>query len=305
MTFSNFLKTKYKISYDDLLNFSLTASKKYYRFQIDKRNGEKRNIFHPSKKLKVYQKILVNEIFDKFPTHSSVFSYRKGLSIKHMVEKHTYGNYMLRIDFKNFFPSLKSSNIKNLFTEEYCKVLFPFNLTPLDITLISLLVCRNNCLTIGAVSSPQISNILLYEFDLRLNDYCTNNDITYTRYADDLFFSTKVPNILKLVQEKILSIIKEINLPLTINLSKTINSSKKHNRSMTGLTITSDNKISIGLEKKKEIKKQLYELSKPDNVINKASLGGYISYIKSVEPTFYNVLKRKYGEGLIHGLIRK
>lgn len=74
---------------------------------------------------------------------------------------------------------------------------------------------------------------------------------------------------------------------------------------MTGSSLTSDNKISIGLKKKQEIKHQLYELLKPNNTINKSYLGGYISYIKSVEPNFYNILKRKYGANLIHSLIGK
>lgn len=306
MTFTDYFLEKSGINFNYLLLYSMNASKKYFRFEIPKRDGSQRSIYHPAKKLKEFQRFLVNEIFYKLPTHDCVFSYRKGLSIKNMLLQHKNNNYTLRIDFINFFPSIKNFQIRNILQKYNDLNIFDFTLNELETTSILNIACRNNCLTIGAISSPQISNIILYDFDQAVHEYCTRNDIVYTRYADDLFFSSSKPNILK----NILSIIPQILIDLKLNTlkindKKTIHSSKKHNRTMTGLIITSDNKISIGLEKKNEIKRNLYYLKQGrNNITDKTSIGGYLSYIKSVEGSFFLTLQRKYGHDFINDLMR-
>lgn len=65
---------------------------------------------------------------------------------------------------------------------------------------------------------------------------------------------------------------------------------------MTGLVLSSENKVSIGREKKRKLKALVhqYTLNKlnPDSVAN---LRGQLSFIKSVEPSFITSLQNKYG----------
>lgn len=300
MKFKDFLH-EHKFSYVNLFRYSFTASHKYKTYEINKRNGGKRRIFHPSKELKDYQKFLSKHLFEKLPIHESVFSYRKNISIHDMASKHKFDNYILRIDFIDFFPSLTSRNIRN-HIKKYSESL-EYEIDENDITLINSIVCRFNKLTIGAPSSPSISNTLLYDFDCTMSNI--SNDIKYSRYADDLYFSSNKQNLLSEVFAKIYKFKIENELSLNINPEKIIKSSKKFNRSITGLVITSDNKVSIGREKKRYIKglvhKYIYDsLSLKD--LN--YLKGYLSFIKSVEKSFLISLEKKYSKDVIDKLVK-
>jgi len=300
MKFKEFLY-EHNIGYVNLFRFSLTASHKYRTYEIDKRNGGKRRIFHPSKDLKVYQKFLAKFLFEKLPIHDSVFSYRKDISIYDMALKHKSDNYLLRIDFIDFFPSLTSKDIRT-HIKKYSNHL-NYEIDENDITLINSIVCRFDKLTIGAPSSPSISNTLLYEFDCRMSSI--SKEIKYSRYADDLYFSSNKQNILNQVFKEILQFKYENGLSLNINENKTIKSSKKHNRAITGLIITSDNKVSIGREKKRYIKGLIHKYILDNLAIDELNyLKGYLSFIKSVEKSFLISLEKKYSKVVIDKLVK-
>jgi RNA-directed DNA polymerase len=111
-------------------------------------------------------------------------------------------------------------------------------------------------MTIGAPSSPLLSNILMYEFDLNVHEWCRNRGIIYTRYADDMFFSTNRANLLKEAETFVLHKVNTISCPhnLEINHKKTRHVSKKGRRNITGLVITSSGEISVGRKRKRYIK---------------------------------------------------
>lgn len=181
MKFNELLKIEYNIDFFQLYLFSLDASRKYKTYSIKKRNGGLRTINHPSRELKKYQRIFSKLIFSNLPTHEAVFSYRKGISIKNLAQEHKNNRFLLRIDFKDFFPSLTGKNIRELLEKNLNS--FDFELSKDDITLINNIVCKSNRLTIGAPTSPIISNVLLYDFDCEMNNF--SKEIKYSRYADD------------------------------------------------------------------------------------------------------------------------
>lgn len=300
MKFKDFLH-KHKLSYVNLFRYSLNASHKYKTYTIKKRNGGERRIFHPSKELKEYQRFLSKYLFEKLPIHESVFSYRNDISIYNMASKHKLDNYLLRIDFIDFFPSLTSKDIRN-HIKKYSEIL-DYEIDENDITLINSIVCRFNKLTIGAPSSPSISNTLLYEFDCRMASI--SKDIKYSRYADDLYFSSNKQDILNTVFKEIYQFKLENELSLNINTEKTIQSSKKFHRAITGLVITSDNKISIGRKKKRYIKSLVYKYLNDSLTIKELNyLKGYLSFIKSVEKPFLISLEEKYSKDIIDKLVK-
>jgi RNA-directed DNA polymerase len=120
--------------------------------------------------------------------------------------------------------------------------------------------------------------------------------ITYTRYADDLYFSTNRPYILQDLLSRLKSYLSVPRQPtLVINDGKTAFSSRKRRRLAAGLVLTSDRKISIGRPKKRELRAQVFQLKNgtlpPER---RASLRGWIAYVRSVEPSFIEALQRKY-----------
>ena len=118
-------------------------------------------------------------------------------------------------------------------------------------------------MSIGAPSSPFISNTILFDFDCLLTDLCNEANVTYTRYADDLTLTTNVQGALYKFPQIITPILASLEYPkLKINDAKTIFSSKKNNRHVTGLVLTNENKVSLGRERKRYIRSLVYKFSK-------------------------------------------
>lgn len=286
------------------------APHSYKHYTIPKRTGGTRDIYHPIPELKVIQHWLANHIFQVLPVHACVYSYRRGINVAQHAAAHLRSHFLLRLDIKDFFPSITSKDISNLLKKNL--KIIPVDLDPADIKTICRIVCRatNDSaklrLTIGAPSSPVISNAILYELDEIMFRHCEKNKVTYTRYADDLYFSTCSPNILSGIEGFVRSELKSCKSPkLKINPDKTVFTSKKRKRIVTGITITSSDKISIGRDAKRHIRTEIYlHFSGRLSSEQLSTLRGRLCYYRSVEPEFINALSKKYGEERIFSLIK-
>ncbi len=277
-----------------------TASHRYKVYRIRKRTGGTREISHPSKELKGLQRWLVLRVFSRLPIHDSVYSYRNGLSIRDHAEVHKRNNYLIRIDLKDFFPSITAKDVARLLLANRQNI--PLTITATDLKAISGIACRNGRLTIGAPSSPVISNAVLYPVDEYWFDICEQRGITYSRYADDIYLSTNAPNVLATIYKEIRKDLEEREWPkLQINRRKVVFTSRKHNRNVTGLILTSDRRVSIGHKKKRWLRSQVFKFTKGQLSAEQVSyLRGYLSFARSVEPNFLTRLRKKYGVSVIH-----
>ena len=164
---------------------------------------------------------------------------------------HTQGNVLLKMDFKDFFLSLKArdfraflmrmnSNLDGVEIDALCRILFWMPKGTSDL-----------CLSIGAPTSPMLSNILMMKFDRRISAFCDTHNATYTRYADDLTFSADRFRTLELVEQTVLNVSRRsVGLALSVNPNKTVRVSRKDSRRVTGLVLTNDGKVSLGREEK-------------------------------------------------------
>jgi RNA-directed DNA polymerase len=290
------------LSIDYIEKIALSASHLYKTYSVPKRTGGRRVIEHPSRELKLLQTWLSDNLFSKFPVSNVVFSYRIGKSIRDNASIHRQNNYLLKIDFRNYFPSIGASDIDRFLNDnqEY----LPNKLSPHERGFVSDIVCRSGHLTIGAPSSPAISNAILYKFDVAISSVCKMNGVLYTRYADDLFFSTKVPNQLKIIQKEVRKALASIPYPrLKINEDKTVFTSRKRLRLVTGIVLTSDKRISVGRAKKREIKTMIYLFSK--NALDDKKISyvrGTMAYVASIEPGFIASMEAKFGKRVLHRL---
>ena len=222
------------------------ASHSYYHFRIPKKNGELRDIFHPSQDLKLLQRWLVRRLFLSLPLSRAATAYEEGCSINRNARQHVGNRFLLRLDFSDFFPSLRAQDITQVLTRNAELVKDVIEDTA-DIAIVSRIVCRFGSLTIGAPSSPSLSNRLMEPFDAFCLASANAQGVTYTRYADDLFFSCSEPNVLQRFPRIVADHIQIMDTPrLRLNDAKTSNASKKGRRVITGLRLTSDNRISLG-----------------------------------------------------------
>ena len=285
------------------------APKKYKVYKIKKKKGGFRTIAHPARNLKIIQRELVSkfETDFHFKIHKMSFAYKKNVSIKDNAVTHLNAKFLLKMDFYDFFNSISFPMFEKLITESGYKISKP------DMKKIAKILfwspkgsTKDDVLSVGAPSSPYISNIMLYEFDNYINEASIEMGIKYSRYADDLTFSGESLRDLK----KISSIVKDTLLSLfdnkiIVNELKTVIISPGFNKFVTGITLTEDGSISIGRKRKRLIfslthKFSLY-LLEPDKI---SYLRGLLSFAFSIEPILKKRLEKKYGFHVMNKLLK-
>lgn len=276
-----------------IVNLARSASYEYKTYNIQKRTGGLRTINHPSRRLKALQRWLLRYEISRLPIHVAATAYRETKSTLDNAIVHAPNSFLLRMDFQEFFPSIKSQDIKCYIA---ARPQFFEKWTTEDIEVFCRLVSRNGALTIGAPTSPALSNALCFDLDTRLEALAKSADVRYTRYADDLFFSTNAKNVLSGIADKVPQILEALSIPamLKINLAKTRHSSKRSARRVTGIVLGSDGAVHVGRALKRRIRSLVhhYEVLTPEQ---KASLAGSISYVQGNDPDFINRLIIKYG----------
>ena len=136
-----------------------TASHQYKEYSIAKRGGGTRTIFHPSRRLKALQRWLLNNVIAAWPVHDAATAYREGRSILDNARRHAGTRFLLRMDLQEFFPSLTADDMQ-LFRGQRPGLFQGW--TEWDFQGFCLLVFRFGKLTIGAPTSPAISNALCF-----------------------------------------------------------------------------------------------------------------------------------------------
>ena len=273
-----------------------TAPLRYKKFYIKKRNGALREVAQPAREVKLIQRWLVNQLEQTLPISSASTAYQKDASIKKNAALHINSKYLLKMDFKDFFPSITALDIKKHLIK-YCG-------NDYDQEAIDLIVqactwssdrTSNLKLCIGAPSSPLLSNSIMYDFDCIIETHTSSSAITYSRYADDLIFSCNEKNVLSNYPELVEKTTRELTYPkLLINNNKTIHASKSGKRMVTGIIITPDNKLSVGRNRKRLIRAMYHRFTKGElNEEEILKMFGLINFTNDVESGFARKFKRK------------
>ena len=290
---------------DQLGKLIRSAPRRYKVFRIAKRTpNQMRTIAQPAREVKVLQYWVMEHVLKSLFVHPAATGYRKGSNIADNARRHIHGRFLLKLDFKDFFPSLKAKDFK-VYASQHVPTLTGDEVEALTRILFWRPRGTNGLhLSIGAPSSPLLSNILLSEFDAMVVALCSDSDTSYTRYADDLSFSTNDTLTLRRVEEGVISICRRLSTPtLVINPAKTVRVSKRTARRVTGLVITNDQKVSLGRDVKRRIRATVHrflsgQLSEEEGL----QLGGMLAYVNSVEPEFLERLRRNYGAEVIHNI---
>ncbi|MEL7597284.1 MAG: retron St85 family RNA-directed DNA polymerase, partial [Clostridiaceae bacterium] len=267
-----------------------TAARRYKVFTIPKKNGKCRDICQPSPELKGLQYWLSKKVFSKLPISHFSTAYSSGCSIKKNALKHKKGKFFLHLDLENFFGTISDEHLKKLLNDNRSALssVLKVNFINEDVSLICDICLLNKRLTIGSVSAPIISNCIMFNFDneikANISDY-----ITYTRYADDLVFSSK-----KYLSEELIDTVDSIILKhgFTRNINKTYFVSSRYSCKVTGLVID-QGKVTTGLSYRRYIKSMVYNKvvhGKGDSNV----ILGHLNFFKDIEPEYYNKIMLKY-----------
>ena len=159
-------------------------SKRYITFSIDKKSGGRRRIDAPTTNVKILQQKLNQVLQSVYQSKPSVHGFVEGKSVRSNAESHVRKSWVLNLDLEDFFPSINFGRVRGMFMAQ------PY-LLPRDVaTVLAHLCCYKGYLPQGAPTSPVVSNMICAKMDSQLQRLAQQNRSTYTRYADDISFST-------------------------------------------------------------------------------------------------------------------
>ena len=261
--------------YINYLLYNIKTDNLYNSFTIPKKNGGERVIHAPKKELKFLQKKLSNVLWEcylesieskskdkNFKTPVLSHAFEKGKSIITNSQMHRNKKYILNIDLKNFFDSFNFGRVRGFFIKDR-----DFAVSPEIATVIAQIACYQGKLPQGAPSSPIITNLITRILDYRIVKIAKKYRFTYSRYADDMTFSTnrelnsnklraskELDNFLTELEEVIIS------SGFEINPQKTRLSNNMQRQEVTGLVV--NKKINVKREYIKNTRAMAFQLYK-------------------------------------------
>ena len=247
------------------------TEKLYKEFSIAKRMGGERTIAAPIDALKTIQKKLARILEEIYEPKVCAYGFIKSRNYIDNASKHLRRNCLLNIDLENFFSQIHFGRVRGLFLSA------PYNLTEVVATTIAQIACYKGCLPQGAPSSPVITNMICKSLDNSLMRLAKNYQCNYTRYADDITFSTYLkdfsPDIIAILDgDPVIG--KELSKVLhkndfKVNIKKIHLSNKYTHQEVTGLTV--NHKLNIRRRYLKSLRAIIHNCTKND-VLSTAKL---------------------------------
>ena len=317
------------------------AVKRYTSFSIKKKSGKERQIHAPVKGLKAIQRSLNLILQVVFMPHPSATGFIPEKSIVDNASLHVGKHYVYNIDLKDFFPSIDQARIwKCLQLQPFCltkesgrlalaNIIAALCCTPMEVDRINAegrweKVIRN-VLPQGAPTSPLMTNVVCQKLDYLLTAVARRFGLTYSRYADDITFSSK-HNVFKNEKEGLFYNEGKFQLELnkiitsqgfTINQDKTRLQKQGYRQEVTGLVVNDKTNVksryvktlrswlylweTYGYEKAQTyfindyFKDKGHVKNGVPNMINVISGKlDYLKMVKGIEDGAYNGLKRRF-----------
>lgn len=295
-----------KLSY---VVYGIGTANLYTSFEILKKNGEKRTIRAPNPQLKTLQARLKTHLENLYKPHIAASAFIKDRGIVFNAKKHLKKKIVFNIDLSEFYHHINFGRIRGLLMAP------PYSLQKETATLIAHICCVDRLVPQGAPTSPIISNMICRKLDRELALLAKKNRFVYSRYADDITFSSHMNSHNNIYEVKdsvrpsdyLIKIIESNGF--YINQSKTRLQTNKQRQVVTGLKV---NKIvnvdrryirttkalihamQFGIEEANEV----YKLKNGDSApALPAVVHGRINYIgmvKGIESSVFYMLATKY-----------
>ncbi|MEW6999124.1 reverse transcriptase family protein [Colwelliaceae bacterium BS250] len=204
----------------------------YKEYQIPKRSGGFRYIKAPSDELKKVQRWISQNILIKLKPHWRCYSYHKGASIFECATQHCGARWLIKLDLEDFFNSITEIQIYNLFRELGYSSLVSFEFARLctdsakvtnefankfkssskneDYPYLNGNIKFIGQLPQGAPTSPSLSNMVFKPVDIALEQLAKEFNLVYTRYSDDLCFSTREKSFNREKARKVITLIESL-----------------------------------------------------------------------------------------------
>lgn len=251
----------------------ISLENNYHAFDLISDN-KIRTILAPSKRLKARQRWILDNILNKIKVSKYAHGFELNRSIKTHAELHANHDFVVCMDIKDFFPSITEEKVYTIFKN--------IGYTSRASQELAKLCCFKGVLPQGAPTSPKLANIICKKMDWEIQRYSKANNITYSRYADDLTFSSN-SEMCELITE-ITAIVKKYDF--SINSEKTQTFAYGEPKFITGLVVQNGN-VRIPKRYKRELRKEIHFCQK---------FGGLIHLQNSNATHFVNYREHLYGK---------
>jgi hypothetical protein len=274
----------------------------YSRFAIPKKKGGVRVLSSPKRRLRVAQWWLLKNVLEHLPVHAAAAAFRPGKSVVDNAAPHADRAVVVKVDLKDFFPSLGMRRIKGFFEglgySEGVATIFALLTTETPRIAVTfdgkrrfVAVGKQRGLPQGACTSPALTNLLCQHLDARLTGAADAFGFTYTRYADDMTFSHRsnkapVGALLTLVRK----IVADENL--VINEEKTQVLRPSDRQTVTGLVINGSDRPRVSREDLRRFRAILHQCDRDGFEAVTERIGkdaesyanGYLSFVHMARP---------------------
>jgi RNA-directed DNA polymerase len=295
------------ISVSDIERIIRTAPARYKHYQIPKKSGGTRVIAQPSRELKVLQRYLMENWLATLPVHPSAMAYVKRKNIHDNAHAHRLNPVILKLDFESFFPSIRVSDWRK-FSRQHPS---PWTGEGDAARIVKILFWGQRsatpvCLSIGAPTSPMISNLMMFKLDTEFDTKARQQGLVYTRYADDITISgNSVEELVKFEAFIRQGITRSPTPKLKVNEHKRGVFTSGRKRLVTGLVITPTGKVSIGRDRKRMISAMIHKYTLQQlNIGQVGYLKGMLGFAIANEPEFLNRMKTKYGHKVVDQILK-
>lgn len=267
----------------------------YDHYMIPKKTGGYRPIDDPHPELRqAFDEMitLIRRIQGGDLYTTAAYAYVKGRSPLDCAKKHAKGtpDYVLHMDLHNFFNGITLDFI----VEQLGKVNPWASFDKKAVREFFELIIKDGGCVQGSTVSPLVSNLVMIEFDYILMHYCYDNGITYTRYADDLYFSSRHGiNIIE-IEQLVDNWIKNSKAKFCRNKEKQHYGSTKGKSYVLGVLLTKDHGIKYGSQRVRLLKAALfsclmdYKNGRMWSEEDVRELGGNLSWALQVDPEYIN-----------------
>jgi RNA-directed DNA polymerase len=167
-----------------LRRYSYGIGRRYHQVEVKKRRGGVRIISQPADGLKIIQQKLAQLLAAAYRRRDAVHGFVTGRSIATNAAAHAGRRWVFNLDLTDFFPSINFGRVRGRLISR------PYSLPENLATVVAQICCYNNQLPQGAPTSPVLSNMICSKMDAELERLASRHRCRYTRYADDLTFST-------------------------------------------------------------------------------------------------------------------
>lgn len=293
-TFADFMR---QVSEDDLRRAHI------------RQGAKRRELISPGERLRAYHNFLRLFLVDFLPVQDEVvFSYRKGVSARSAVEQHALSRHFFVTDLESFFPSITRDLVRE--TISSARVEIPITDLSDHLEHVLDLLCVDGALPIGFSTSPGLSNAALYPFDVAFQARCKQLGVIYTRYADDIVLSSVEHTPVELGVDALTELLGRMfggALRLHHGKSKYLHVGGKIK--LLGMVLLPNGSISVDTSVKDEIETMLHLYLRNRERFNtmleagpaktEARLAGLLNYVNTVDQSYLEKLRRKYGAAVV------